>query len=244
MTIVVTAKVTDGIILAADSAATFYGQDGMPVKIYNNANKIFNLVKVWPIGSMVYGSAGIGASSVETLTKNLRARLSNPHDPEYGLDRENYTVEEVATKARRYLYEECYLTAYPQPLANFFMGYQVCGYSAGAALPEVWQFAIVGPDCHPPYVIQSQQEFGMRWAGENEALDRLLLGTTSERSATCINTGRRPAQIAMTRIYGSECSQAYPRRRQGCSPSHWTTNRRRSEALILNSVTAGHPILA
>jgi 20S proteasome alpha/beta subunit len=41
MTIVVTAKVTDGIVLAADSASTFSGASA--VKIYNNANKIFNL---------------------------------------------------------------------------------------------------------------------------------------------------------------------------------------------------------
>jgi hypothetical protein len=44
MTIVVTVKVTDGIVLAADSAATFYGVGPAP-KIYNNANKIFNLVR-------------------------------------------------------------------------------------------------------------------------------------------------------------------------------------------------------
>jgi 20S proteasome alpha/beta subunit len=50
MTIVVTVKVTDGIVLAADSAATFYGVGPAP-KIYNNANKIFNLVRGKPIGA-------------------------------------------------------------------------------------------------------------------------------------------------------------------------------------------------
>jgi len=54
-------------------------------KIYNNANKIFNLKKVWSIGAMVYGAGGIGASSVETLSKDLRQKFSNPDDADYYL---------------------------------------------------------------------------------------------------------------------------------------------------------------
>jgi hypothetical protein len=125
VTVVVTAKVNDGVVLAADSAASFFDADGHPIKIYNNANKIFNLVKVWPIGALVYGSGGIGSASVETLTKDLRKKLSDPMDSEYFLNRSSYTVEEVAIKARKFLFETCYNQAYPEPLANFVMGYRV-----------------------------------------------------------------------------------------------------------------------
>ena len=87
MTIVVTAKVTDGIVLAADSAATFVNPgSGQPIKIYNHANKIFNLRKGLPIGAMIYGSGGIGAASVETLTKDLRERFTELRDAEYWID--------------------------------------------------------------------------------------------------------------------------------------------------------------
>ncbi len=116
MTIVVTAKVTDGIVLAADSAASFFAAGtATPVKIYNHANKIFNLVKVWPIGALVYGAGGIGASSVETLSKDLRRRLGDSTDTEYFLHEDSYTVEEVAIKARRFLFENAYAQAYPTP---------------------------------------------------------------------------------------------------------------------------------
>jgi hypothetical protein len=178
MTIVVTAKVSDGIVLAADSAGSFFGGGPTPIKIYNNANKIFNLRKVWPIGAMVYGNAGIGAASVETLSKDLRARLTDDADPIYGLNEDTYTIEEVAQKARRFLFEESYRAAYPVPPPDFGMGYRVCGYSAGASLPEIWEFTILGGQCDPPLQVQGQQECGLRWAGENEALDRLLLGTS------------------------------------------------------------------
>ena len=121
MTVVVTVKVTDGIVLAADSAASFFDENGVPIKIYNNANKIFNLIKVWPIGAMVYGAGGIGTTSVETLSKDLRRRLRNPEDADYGLNRDNYTVSEVADKARLFLYEENYLRTYDAPPEGFFL---------------------------------------------------------------------------------------------------------------------------
>jgi hypothetical protein len=37
---------------------------------------------------------------------------------------------------------------------------------------------IIGAECAAPYKVQSTGEFGLRWAGENEALDRLLFGAT------------------------------------------------------------------
>ncbi len=181
MTIVVTLKVTDGIVLAADSAATFYlpaAAGGTIAKIYNHANKIFNLRKVWPIGALTYGYGGIGASSIETLSKDLRKKFSDENDKDYYLDKSNFTIQEVATKARKFLYEENYLKTYPTPPPDFGMGYRICGYSANAPLAEVWEFVIVGAVCADPYKIQDADEFGLRWAGENEALDRLHYGTT------------------------------------------------------------------
>jgi hypothetical protein len=181
MTIVVTVKVTDGIVLAADSAATFFiplPGGGTVTKIYNHANKIFNLRKVWSIGAMAYGAGAIGASSVETLSKDLRNRFSDPNNKDYYLNKDTYTIEEVAIKARRFLFEECYLRAFANPPAGFGMGYRVCGYSANASLSEAWEFIISGPNCDAPYKVQGVDEFGLRWAGENEALDRLHFGTT------------------------------------------------------------------
>jgi hypothetical protein len=73
MTIVVSVRVNDGIVLAADSATSFIDANGNVVKVYNNANKIFNLVKVWPIGAMTYGAGAIGSASIATLSKDFLA---------------------------------------------------------------------------------------------------------------------------------------------------------------------------
>ena len=76
MTIVVTIRVNDGIVLAADSATSFFDPDGNVAKVYNSANKIFNLVKGWPVGAMTYGAGSIGSASISTLSKDLRAKLT------------------------------------------------------------------------------------------------------------------------------------------------------------------------
>jgi len=70
MTIVVAMKVTDGIVLAADSAVTL-----ISYKVYDNLNKIFNLTRGKSIGALVYRWGRTGSASVETLSKNLRALL-------------------------------------------------------------------------------------------------------------------------------------------------------------------------
>jgi 20S proteasome alpha/beta subunit len=212
MTIVVTVKVTDGIVLGADSAATFYLQTpgGTMAKIYNHANKIFNLRKVWSIGAMVYGSGGIGAASVETLSKDLRRRFSDRTNQDYYLRDGAFTIEEVAIKARKFFYEESFLRAYNPPPADFFMGYRVCGYSAGHDLPEIWEFGIVGPNCDPPSCVQNRDQFGLRWAGENEALDRLILGVTSGIQGWLVQKGFVQPQDAEAAYLEIVNQSAYP----------------------------------
>jgi hypothetical protein len=191
VTIVVTVKVSDGIVIAADSAASFFAPGARsPVKIYNNANKIFNLVKVWPVGAMMYGSGSIGGVSVETLTKDLRELFSFRDDPVYGLKKEAFTIEEVAIKARKFMYEQNYVTAYQEkPPDDYFLGYRVCGYSSGSSLSEVWEFAIAENKCDAPHQVQPREVFGIRWAGENEVLDRLLLGASGSLRAVLVERG-------------------------------------------------------
>jgi hypothetical protein len=186
MTIVVTVRVTDGIVLAADSATSFSDAAGNVAKVYNSANKVFNLVKVWPIGAMTYGAGSIGTESISTLSKNLRDRLTPPKvrrrrkggDP-LMIHRSSYTIEDVAAKARGF-FEERYKAAYREPVPGYFLGYRVCGYSAQGVLPEAWEIRILENSSEGPIRIYQDDQFGPRWSGETEALDRLILGLGSK----------------------------------------------------------------
>src|SRR5260370_29488782 len=78
MTIAVCVKVNDAVVLAADSATTFFGsapKKGAPpliAKVYNHADKIANLYKGLPIGMTTSGSANIGTAAIPTLANDLR----------------------------------------------------------------------------------------------------------------------------------------------------------------------------
>jgi hypothetical protein len=178
MTVVVTVKINDGIVLACDSATTFFSEAGAPVKIYNNANKAFNLVKGLPIGTLACGAGGIGVASISTITKDLRKRLSgeDPLRPDWKLP-DDYTIELVANRVREFFYDELYKSEYGDtPPKGFSLAYKVAGYSARSALPELWDVRIVEDQCPPPILLREQEVCGSNWDGELDALCRLILG--------------------------------------------------------------------
>src|ERR1700712_1660220 len=101
MTVIVSVKINDGVVMAADRAGSLgSGQ------VYAHANKITNLCGGLPVGAMSTGVGGIGNESVETLLKDLRRRLSGlePAHADWKLDPENYTVGQVAERLRSFLF--------------------------------------------------------------------------------------------------------------------------------------------
>ena len=169
VTIIVSVKINDGIVMAADSAGA------MPSgQVYAHANKIANLCEGLPIGAMSTGAGGIGNESVETLLKDLRRRFAglDPARPDWRLDPAGYAMEHVAGRLRSFLFEEK-AAPFPEP-TNLQL--RLCGYSAGRPLAEVWEVSMTGRDCPPPRRIMDENAFGVLWDGQYEALNRLVLG--------------------------------------------------------------------
>lgn len=165
MSIILSVKINDGIVMAADSATTFpNGQ------IYDYSNKLLNLIKGVPVEVMTCGAAGVGNASNITLLKDLRERLTG-QDKKWRLNVHKYTVESVAERVRDFFKEK-------SDEAKHSGGIQIriCGYSAGRPLPEVWEVACREDKWAEPSCIQPEQDFGIRWDGEYEVLDRVVLG--------------------------------------------------------------------
>jgi hypothetical protein len=185
MSIIVSVKIHDGIVMASDSATTFYTSDGKPGQIYEHANKIVNLVKGLPIGVMTCGSGGIGNASIATLLKDLRQRLAGDDETntDWRLDPKNYTIEFVNSRVNEFFSEKANQAAF-----KHFLLLRVCGYSSGHLLPEVWQVTFNEGKCLDPFRIQAEDNFGVRWNGEEEALNRVILGvgTITETGAAAI----------------------------------------------------------
>src|SRR3954471_4300240 len=188
VTIIVSVKINDGIVMAADSAGA------MPSgQVYAHANKIANLCEGLPVAAMSTGSGGIGNESVETLLKDLRRRFAglDPAFADWRLDAETYTVEQVATRLRAFLFEEKASVCG----AEINIQLRVCGYSCGRPLAEVWEVNMTQHACAPPRCIMDESSFGVLWDGQYEALNRLVLGLGYDIGSALVRHGV-PAQDA------------------------------------------------
>ena len=180
MTIAISMKVNDGIVLAADSATTILGRDPTGatgvVNIYDNANKIFNLRKGLPIGAITWGAGSIGQASITTLAKDFRRKITSNQENEFNIDPQNYTIKEVAEKFKKFIYNDLYINEFKDWKDKPSLGFMIVGYSSGATLAEEWRIDIINGSCDGPNQVRDQKTSGLTWNGEPEAITRLYLG--------------------------------------------------------------------
>jgi len=181
MSIAVIIGVHDGVVIAADSASTLVvnnPQSGpLATNVYDNANKIFNLIKGRPLGCATFGAGSIGSASIGTLIKDFRKKLSERDASKNGLhfDIENYTMEQVAKLLADFLAAESKKLTAPE-LANINIGLLIGGYSSGESLGESWSVELQQGQPGPPRKLREKDQAGITWGGQGEALQRLVLG--------------------------------------------------------------------
>jgi hypothetical protein len=168
MTIAVSVKVQDGVVLATDSCVLHKGQ------LYFNAEKTLAPFKGLPIGVMIAGDGSIGLTSVANHLREFgRLAFSKAGPPLFG--RASYTVEEVVRAMGNHLSDVCV-----KEFASAFTSLTVSGYSADSSLPETWRVLIDGRASVEPEPIWTRNAYGITWDGERECLDRLLCGTSNQ----------------------------------------------------------------
>jgi hypothetical protein len=131
MTVLVSIKITDGAVIAADSASSF--ASGM---VYRHADKIVNLRQSLPLGVMVTGAGGIGNESIDTPLKDLGRRVEGKDKARrnWTLDPEYHTLTQVANLLRPFLSKEK-AAAYAGEVRTRV---RLCGYSAGLRDSAAW----------------------------------------------------------------------------------------------------------
>lgn len=172
MTIAISIKVNDGLVLATDSASTIYApplnnQPSGVINVYQNAEKLFNLCKGKPIGAITWGSGSIGQTSISTLIKDYRTQIKDPSQLN--------SIEGIANDLAQYvnvLYNKVYAKWPEKPS----IGFMVAGYSKDAEFAELWKFEIIKGVLINPFNFRKKEEVGMTWNGEPEAISRLCLG--------------------------------------------------------------------
>ena len=198
MTIALSIKVNDGVVLATDSAATIFakieGDRVGVVNVYNNADKLFNLLKDFPIGVITWGSGSIGKASISTLVKDFRKSLASRLKKA-----DEYQLGQIATDFAKYIYEDNYLPAFKDWPDKPNLGFMICGYSARQGnyqdFAEEWKIDIVNGELKGPSLIRGEEQVGMTWSGEPEAITRLYLGFSPQLSQVLIDYGLEPEKV-------------------------------------------------
>ncbi|HXY06664.1 MAG TPA: hypothetical protein VEI52_02325 [Terriglobales bacterium] len=206
MTIAISIKINDGLVLASDSASTLLGatpegQLGV-FNVYNNAAKVFNLRKGLPIGAITWGTGSIGQASISTIIKDLRQIFTHGDEkrPGWQLDPDDYSVELVAKRLKEFVFDELYTAAFKEfPHQKPDLGFIVAGYSAKAPMADEFQIDIQNGQCKGPRAVRGREQIGMTWGGDPEALNRLVAGVSSGLPTLLQNLFKvSPAQLPQT----------------------------------------------
>ncbi len=196
MTVCVSVKVSEGLVLAADSTAAIQGNIQNPkgqsvpgiLKTYDHVRKLAH-IKDYPIGTLTWGAALIGARSVESLIK------------EYDHDLPSLVEEQEKIRAKRMRGEESGPYEYDvkhiakgliEHVKNFYdatfadvpkedlppLGILISGYSSGKFFPN--QFLVELPLLDKLKEIRPDKkgkpDFGANWYGLTDSIIRLHWG--------------------------------------------------------------------
>jgi hypothetical protein len=184
VTIAVSLKVHEGVVLASDSASTLAQAqpDGSfsVANVYYNENKIANLVKGLPLGVMTWGTGSIGPESISTLFKDLRHMLTGEHagpdGADWKIDFTDYAVADIADRVRQFIYQTKYFAVFDGNTQVPDLGLVVAGYSTDGAHAEAYKIEMSGSGCPSPGQMWPGAECGFFVGGQPAAVVRLVHG--------------------------------------------------------------------
>lgn len=189
MSIAILVKVSEGVVLGADSAATVQGQLEGPrgtqqiLKTYYNARKLLQIGDL-PIGVLTWGIGQIGMRTIESLVREWehekhwqsREDYCSCHDSEKAI-----RVQRCAEDLRvhlHHIYQETQDLRDIPPEKKPPLGVAVAGYSDSEFFPEIWQFTVPFSDqvVNQRPDLGGKPDFGANWYGLTDAIVRLHWG--------------------------------------------------------------------
>ena len=162
MTIILSIKVQDGVVMASDSAVLHRGH------LYTNADKNIQLVKGLPIGVLISGDGALGTRALTSVMQDFSIRACLRGNSCF-IDKESYTLEEVCQKLQTFILEAS--MACLSPIRSALI---LSGYSAHADLPETWSVRFDGMERIEPELVWGEADYGLSWEGQAGCISRLL----------------------------------------------------------------------
>jgi len=119
---------------------------------------------------MTAGLGNFGSMSINSLAKELRARLTNE------LKKENYAIKDAVNLAKS-CFEQEFAAINPLAANPSSFEFWIGGCGSGVKHGEIWKVEIVdGQSLEPAQIASPSTSDQALWGGQIQALNRLLLG--------------------------------------------------------------------
>jgi hypothetical protein len=171
VTICISIKVPDGLVLAADSMSSYTvvnpaTQGWDVVQSYSYANKVIQIGTA-SIGALVWGQGSLQGRSMQNLLEQFSKEISG----------KNLTVAVTADGLASFI-QKIYEQEFPDPQKRPISGFLVGGYDDTSPFAQEWGFEF--PVTPKPQQIlpptEKKHTFGVNWFGQTDAMARLMLG--------------------------------------------------------------------
>jgi hypothetical protein len=183
VTVAVSCNLSDGVVLAVDSAVTLPDGSGGIAKVYENASKLFQLGER-PIGIAAFGIGALGTRSVGSYVREFETL--NPGD----VVSAGSSLADVVEGLRAFFLESYQREVVPlleqahgapfEEIADEHkpvLGLVVGGFSAGAFLSEVWEISIpIHAVAGSAVLRRNQGDFGTNWFAMFDPIRRYIKG--------------------------------------------------------------------
>ena len=195
MTVAIVVQVSEGLVLATDSAMAVQGELARPgqaptgglLKVYNSATKIVQL-RDWPLGIVTFGLGQIKNRTIESHVQEF-ADAQPPTQPE--------SILRVANDLHQFIGERLEGLAHGSNL-----GIHLSGYGPSGFFPEQYLLSFPGSVTRMrPDREDGTPNFGATWHGMTDAINRLYMGIDPEARAALIAAGVTEQQLAVLNQY-------------------------------------------
>jgi hypothetical protein len=173
MTICISIKVPDGLVLAADSMSAYpvlnpATQQWDIVQSYSYANKLIQIGSS-SIGVLVWGAGSLQRRSMQNLVEGFARQYAPPGG--------TYEVAATANALATFI-KALYDQDHPDPTKGPGLGFLVGGYDNLHPFARQWafEFPITPTPVELLPDINNRPSFGVQWFGQTDALARLVHG--------------------------------------------------------------------
>jgi len=169
MSLGIVIKGPEGLVLATESRITLtadFGDQKIPVN-FDNATKLLSFSDPnCAVGVVTYGLAAIGLRAAHSFIPEFESKISS---------KERLEIGEFAQKLSDFFMEQWKKEKMPDDYSGPSMTFVVGGFDKGDPYGKVFLFEIPNkPD--PELRNPEPTEFGITWGGQNEYVNRLIMG--------------------------------------------------------------------